>query len=101
MSSKATIRDATFSALPCPYGCCSSGGLCAILTANKITMEQTISEVEWRATASKALEPDMTPPIALMIASNVLTIIPIHVARMIVFVSCFNIVHHLFELFLY
>src|SRR5699024_7239652 len=73
-------------AFPWPYGCSLSGGLLAIFTANKTTMDPAISEAECSASAIKARLPEMIPPIPFIIVSKTLTMIPIHVATIIGFV---------------
>src|SRR5699024_1038909 len=59
------------------------GGLLAIFTANKTTMDPAISEAECSASAIKARLPEMIPPIPFIIVSKTLTMIPIHVATII------------------
>ncbi len=59
----ASIAPATFSTLPCPYLCLSSGGLLDVLTEKKAIIAATRSSPEWIAS-------DMTLTDCIMIPTT-------------------------------
>src|SRR5690625_1654612 len=54
---------------------------------NKATMEPTMSDAEWAASAKRAWEWDKNPTTALLIVNNTLTQMPNHVANTICLIA--------------